>query len=215
MGARLADELDLSAAAEELRAVVAAVREAGPDSPPAPGPWCTYCPAYLRCPAQATLLRELLPVSAEQVPTLSAEQLPALYERLVLVESVVEAARKAVDTLARSNPIRLPDGRVYGLREEVHETLDPDVTERVLSELWGPEYAAKAVRAEKVATGAALEDAARARVEKLTAEAKAATLGGKARRVTVSSQEEAARAAIRAAGGARQRVVARLRAFRP
>jgi Protein of unknown function (DUF2800) len=112
------------------------------------GEWCRWCPARLACPAKMGAIMALRAPEgvATQFGALLGEdatQAHALYER---AEEAMKTIRGQLYGYARDNPIRLPDGQVFGPVTSTREEVDATVAWPVLAEL-GPEVAAAAVEA--------------------------------------------------------------------
>ena len=151
------DMLDLDAAAARIRALMERPAPAVPGGL-VQGAHCQYCPAFGQCPAKLGLVRGLFD---GELPALDADTAPLVFERLVLAEEVLERVRHTVQEYARSKPIRLPDGKVFGLKDCGVESIDPDLGAPVLAEAFGPEVVAASVEVEKKLTKAALGRALR------------------------------------------------------
>lgn len=134
------DFAQLVAMAERIAAVVDACYAAellGDAADYRIGEHCHYCPAFLRCPAQMGLARQLAhdtELAGSELPPLTAEDAPRILERLEASEKLLERIRKHVDAYAKAQPIRFPDGRTYCLQEKSREKLDPDKAGPVLKE---------------------------------------------------------------------------------
>lgn len=127
------------------------------------GEHCVYCPARLACPAKTAVIREWA-----QDPAGAAEGIRKMLTpetaraALIKVREVREAMRvveSALHAYAKENPIRLPDGRVFGPHETRRELMDGNVAYRVLAEKWGADVALNAC--EMDATKASIERAAK------------------------------------------------------
>lgn len=128
MAERIAAVVDACFAAELLGADAADYRL---------GEHCHYCPAFLRCPAQMGLARQLAhdtELAGSELPPLTPEDAPRILERLEASEKLLERIRKHVDAYAKAMPIRFPDGRAYCLQEKSREKLDPDKAGPVLKD---------------------------------------------------------------------------------
>lgn len=135
------DALDLAAMATRLRDVWLAVAKAEllPEAfTPTIGEHCRYCPAFLRCPAQMGLARELardVELSTAELPPLTPEDVPRVLEKLEAGEALLKRIRAHIDEYARARPVHLPDGRVYGLQEREREGFDAEKAAPVLEGL--------------------------------------------------------------------------------
>lgn len=124
---RLRAVLDSVAAAEWVPEAVA----------PVMGTHCRYCPAFLRCPAQMSLARELgRDAELEQpLPDLEHEDVPAILQRLERSEALLARIREHVEAYASSHPVRMPDGRTFGVVERTREGFDATLAAPVLDAL--------------------------------------------------------------------------------
>jgi hypothetical protein len=206
------DAFALAAAAERLRGIVVSTSAAEEQwaqthqVTPVAGEHCRYCPAFLRCPAKATLARELALQSAandptELTPVLDAASVPAALERLWAAQQVLERVKRTLDEFAASHPVYLPDGRVYGSVESSKESFDPAIGASALAQLFGPDVAGEAVEVEKTLSKAALERALRKHI------------AGTDKKLTHAVRE--AHEAIRAAGGSKVVTWTSVKAFKP
>lgn len=204
------DVFALADATERLRRVVAAASEAEADYKatgqvvPAAGEHCRYCPAFLRCPAKATLARELALQAgtadpAQLSPVLDAESLPKVLERLWAAQEVLKRVGATLEEFASTHPVYLPDGRVYGSIESTKESFDPTIGASALAAKFGPDVAADAVEVEKTLTKAALKRAlAKVRGER-----------------PLAAVEREAHEAIRNAGGSKVVTWTSVKTFKP
>lgn len=135
------DALDLAAMAVRLHRVwtTVATAELMPEEfPPVVGPHCKHCPAYLRCPAQMGLARELArdtELRDAQLPDLEHEDVARILERLEAGEALLKRIRAHVETYAEAHPVRMPDGRVFARVERVREAFDAEKAAPVLEGL--------------------------------------------------------------------------------
>lgn len=117
--------LDLYSHAMEVRNQIASPRLAE-------GSQCRWCPCYATCPAKVTLLAK--PFGADQItPEIAA----SAYERLRLYKAAVEKAEAILKDYARTHPIPLEGGEVYGVRIDRTRSLDGKVAEKALRDLLG------------------------------------------------------------------------------
>lgn len=123
----------------ELHARVARAAATAPGDFAKVGDHCANCPALRVCPAQVTLVRELVaaPPSAEGLPALSDEDAGRAWAK-------VQEYREALDRIAASLRVRaerkglpLPDGRWLVPVESTRRTVDVDRALPVLRELVG------------------------------------------------------------------------------
>jgi hypothetical protein len=146
------DAFDLDDFALELGALAVmieghrALYAAGQEPPMVEGSHCTWCPAYVRCPAKTALLRAAAleaPAPGEITPDVAARA----YSRLKLYKAAVEKAEEILKTYARTHPIPLEGGMVYAVRYDNTKTLDGKVAASALEALLG-EAAGEAVEVE-------------------------------------------------------------------
>jgi len=139
------DSLELDDHLDRLRALVRQVEELqvrAPEERPAPveGPWCTYCPAFLACPAKRALLLALAqdPDAALAAPDQGEmpgpEQLGEGWRRLRRAKQALERVEAIYKELARVAPIPLGDGEVLGVRRTESEGLVGHLAAKVLEE---------------------------------------------------------------------------------
>ena len=69
---------------------------------------------------------------------LTAETAARAYERIRLYKAAIERAEAILKEYARTNPIQLEDGRVYGVRIDATRQIDGRVGETVLRDMLGP-----------------------------------------------------------------------------
>jgi hypothetical protein len=133
------DAFDLDAFALELTGLadrIDAVRAGMVEPRLAEGPQCKWCPSFNACPAKVALLRAgalAPPEPAELTPTIAAEA----YRRLRIYEAAVAKAKEILREYARTTPIPLEDGQVYGVRLDKTKSLDGVVAATVLREWFG------------------------------------------------------------------------------
>lgn len=154
------DAIDLDAMAERLKAVLQFAAEEKADVTKLElheGDHCTYCPAFLQCPAKVTLLRELLALP-EQSKVIPKEQVGAMLERLWLGKEVLKRTEEMLEEYVRAHPTKLPStGETYALVEQEKEKIDPVVGRTIVSALVGSELAEKCVENEPTFTKAQLK----------------------------------------------------------
>lgn len=130
------DAMDLDGFEVELRAALDAI----PTAEPRTGAHCRFCPARAACPATEKdaaavagedASRALVRVTRGELAT--PEQLGAAYERLVVLEDVLRAARDRVRTeVDRLGAVPLPSGRRLRLVDVSRETLSRASVKRAL-----------------------------------------------------------------------------------
>lgn len=178
----------LDAAAAAIAEVVEAVRHAELNSEPLEptiSSHCTYCPSYLRCPAQATLLAEVAAHAAVDGPvpldigteegraalvesTFSdPERLHKFLVRLDAMKKLVTWLDDAVHDSARAKPLLLPGGEVYGVVTMAREKLDALVAQKALADEFGQAFADEAIEVSLETSKAAIKRAATKRIDVL------------------------------------------------
>lgn len=149
------DAIDLDAMAERLKAVLQFAAEEKLELHE--GDHCTYCPAFLQCPAKTALLREVLALPS-QPTVIPKEQVGAMIERLWLGKEVIDRTEKMLEEYVRAHPTKLPStGETYALVEQEKEKIDPVVGRTIVSALVGSELAEKCVENEPTFTKAQLK----------------------------------------------------------
>jgi len=148
--------VQLAAAEEKIRAIVAGVREehkrADAGKPPTlvTGPQCEYCDSRAFCPARTSEASALLskrPMSPKEAARgLTPEQAVTLAVRLPMAAEVVGSARNALKAYVDANgPIELPDGRIWGPDGDTTTEIDAATAYAFLCQDAGEEYAAEAI----------------------------------------------------------------------
>lgn len=163
------DELDLEAVAAELRGLLerALAEEAHVAKGGTPrtvrGPHCKYCPALPYCPAQTALVREVGFASIEPgAPVITAENAPALLEKLEAVDRLREMMWAALKTYAQGAPVQLPSGEVWGPTETEKEGIDAAKAGLLLAEKYDAQVAIDATKSEPSMSWTQLEVALKA-----------------------------------------------------
>lgn len=114
------------------------------------GPWCAWCPAQRRCPAQVSALLAVLNGDAEwavaNVVELTETQAGRLWAELKVAEKLALALRKRLEGFARVSPLPLPNGDVLAAREERQEEPKPLDVFAYLKTRYGEDVAYAAVR---------------------------------------------------------------------
>lgn len=220
----------LDAAAAAIAEVVEAVRHAELNSEPLEpsiSSHCTYCPAYLRCPAQATLLAEvsrsslfddqIVPVDVGTDEGRAAlvestfsdpERLDQFLVRLDAMKKLVAWLDNAVQTAARAKPLPLPGGEVYGVVTTAREKLDALVAQKALADEFGQAFADEAIEVSLETSKAAIKRAATKRIDVLRATRNEPGL--KVTHVVTKAVE-----AIRSAGGVGKSTSSTVKRFTP
>ena len=199
--ARLLDETELAEAVARTRSVIDATQaeamlaSVGSPSAPVVGEHCKYCPAFLRCPAQVSLLKGVV-----DVDEIREEDMPVALLRIEAIEAALKKAQGIIDTWASARPILLPDGQVYGKKERSVELLNPEIGLQVLGDRYGPAVAATAVESKLVLTKKKLVEALRPL---------------KTKEKGITRLEEEAVAAIAEAGGVSVKTTVSLGKYKP
>lgn len=133
------------------------------------GSWCTYCPAFGRCPEKAGLVREL--VGELEAPALTPETAPLVYQRWQHAKKALALVEEALRQYAGAEgeqPIPVVDapGLVWGAKRLEKKELDPVRGAAVIGQRFGPEVAARAVEQRPRLTKASLRRAIEAPVRK-------------------------------------------------
>jgi hypothetical protein len=136
----------------------------------------------------------------DQLGGLAPSDAGRVYLRAVEILALAEDVTKAVEDLARVQPIPLPDGSVLkevpvSWKTKVHA----EIAETVLAETFGPDVAAQAIEQEKRTTLTAIKEALRPISP----------------RGTLGKNEERAVNAIRAKGGLREGTSPGVRRVKP
>jgi Protein of unknown function (DUF2800) len=143
------DGFDLDLIGDRLRAMTRGVEEARADADAGrmprlhEGPWCSHCPARWICPVKMSRVTQLAiapmsvitgasPVAVPVIGELSPADLAVVVDRLEKAEDELRGIRNAVKIRAREEPIRLTDGRLYGVRKKKTPTVDGKVAHRVI-----------------------------------------------------------------------------------
>lgn len=126
------DALDLGAIAAEMRALRRSLTR-GP-TPPVPGAHCTqqFCKLRGICPATLSALATAQPVGERfSIEIRDAEHARWTLERLAGAQAALDSVKNAVAEFARTTPVPMPGGMVYGWREASDRHVDADTPERV------------------------------------------------------------------------------------
>ena len=136
------------------------------------GAWCRYCPALATCPAQNAALMAVaqdpgslaaLEAKAAALPkaiaALSETDLALAWERLEVLIPALEAAKSAAKARILQGQVRRADGMVLRAMEQSRDSVVGTLAAQVLTEVCGPEVAAKAVTYEASTTKAAIKKA--------------------------------------------------------
>lgn len=130
------------------------------------GPHCRYCPAFAYCPAQVSLIKDLVRddtpnamTAADIAAALTTTQAAAAWTKLKAAENVVDRLKEAIKLYALNNDVALPNGMVLGVVEREVESLDGGVVHRVVTARHGKDVADTVVTME--ATKAAIKEAVR------------------------------------------------------
>lgn len=113
------------------------------------GEHCRRCAALGQCPAMGTLARNLVHESTLEGPVYLHEgNVREVYERARAVRTLLERVEFALEAWAESTPIELGDGRVFGKTKLPRDVFDVALSEPALIEMFGPEFAQRAIDTE-------------------------------------------------------------------
>ncbi len=144
------DAFDLDSAADDLKKLwprmVTAAREydAGREPPVSMGEHCGWCPGVAHCRAQKGLVRAVagLPERVgEWALPLNDEVAVASWEKIALLEDLLDMAKKGIKSYSKSHPLTLPNGDVLGLIEASSEKIDGTKAYVVLVQEFGHDLA--------------------------------------------------------------------------
>jgi hypothetical protein len=162
------------------------------------GAWCAWCPSRRACPAQLSTLVALVeqwPDMQRREYVLTPEAAGAAYVKLSALHKAVGAALDDLRSIARQEPLPLPDGTTYSPQERPR--LDPDKAHEVLAQRYGQEVADKAV---PLVRHASLTEASREVARALVAERMKQHERGAIPKPTLKACEKEARALLEAHG---------------
>lgn len=134
------DEFDFDEVEEALRTLARRIEAQRAGEPPqlATGPHCRYCPALTLCPAQASLVRAMVPTVASfdsRLQALTPEERGFAWEKVKEAKNLVERVEKALRVMAQAEPITLPDGRIVKEVASSRRILEPGATARLIAEV--------------------------------------------------------------------------------
>jgi hypothetical protein len=151
------DVFDLTAVQQQIRDVAVAALKAADDVAAGKTPHlvtgshCTYCPTIMSCKAVTNHLVAIARNSAEFITdpvTLTPEEAGLAWVKISIVEKGLAAAKESLKQIAMSMPLPLPNGKVIAAVETGRETIDAEITEKVMTKLYGPQIAGEAVEIE-------------------------------------------------------------------
>ena len=124
------------------------------------GAWCDHCPAWLRCPAQVSLVRaipdELRKMGVEKSPStgeleprpgaLNVDNAAEAWMTIERIEAVLALAKQQICSLSAVGEIDipLPDGRVIGRTQTTRREVDAKRALPIVEKRYGREAAAEA-----------------------------------------------------------------------
>ena len=176
--AKALDALDLAAEGDRVRRIVSRVHSArwlvSQDRTPnvrLTEDGCRYCPAKLSCPGRVGAIATLASVAGLAAPTIripvTLANAGAVWLAIDAMRAVLKAAEDEVESMARSGPVPLPDGRELWAVETPRETVgDVEAIERIIAEKYGADAVAEVVEIKKTATKSALETLAKSKAAK-------------------------------------------------
>lgn len=134
-------EMELAAFAQRMATVT---RET---SRVAEGDHCRYCPAFDSCPAKQTLLRTFTPDVIEShtavaIDTMDDDARLEVWTKIDALEEVLKRAKGLMRESIQNRPIRVGD-RVIAMVEEERRSVNCEIAESVVEQMFGMEYAAK------------------------------------------------------------------------
>ncbi len=139
------DAFDLAETADQLRELAS---ELEIDSQHvSEGDWCTYCPAWLSCPAKVALAASLasgVVVDGFGVQAMTLDQLGEAYRKVEKILPVAERIKEAIRERAETEDVPLGDGRVLRAVDWPSTSVNSKVALRVIAELHGDQVAAAA-----------------------------------------------------------------------
>ncbi len=93
------------------------------------GPWCTFCPGKLSCPAKVAMLRHTAQLAVAKAPLELTDDEAAWWAlRLSQIESMTKRAREYLKgRVDAKGPIQLGNGLVWGPQESVRNRILPNV----------------------------------------------------------------------------------------
>lgn len=161
------DPFDIADIYHEMKALRAKLLN-GP-TPPVPGPWCTqhYCKLKGICAATKAALANAYPLEDALTHEIRDEDHARwILARLPGAKAALKAVEDAVDDYAKSKPVHLADGTMYGQVERESRSVSVDTEEKraALASVLG-RHADTAVRTEHSATLGTIKEAARKCVE--------------------------------------------------
>lgn len=198
------DAFDLDAAEEELRALhlrVMRLRDraaAGEVLPVAIGPHCRYCPSLRHCPGQTALVRAVCG-GAPMARPITPPEVAETWHKVKAARRILGELEAQMHAIAAQEPIDLGDGTVLGEVETSRREVIGEVAQCVLTELHGPEVAARACEVTVEATFSSIQSALRP----------------VAPRGKLTALKQAAEAALEAAGGVRVKRARRVEVYTP
>ncbi len=117
---------DLATMADRVEAAQAEVA-AGKMTVVTEGEHCTYCPAFMACPAKHALVTRLAmqpdQVASDLLANLTPETSRAAYLRLKEINTVVAKVSAALDEYSQQSPIQLSESLYYGPRPHTVEKI--------------------------------------------------------------------------------------------
>ena len=168
------DTLDLAVARKQIRKVMEEAKKAEADvaagkTPKlSTGAHCDYCPAIMSCKAVTGIVAAVAKNPAEYIldpVTLTPEQAGLAWVKIDIAIEGLKMAKKNLEQIAMSIPLPLPNGKVIASVETKRETITPDVTEAVMTELYGNEAASEAIEIKKSTSRTLLKSVVRAHLK--------------------------------------------------
>jgi len=134
------DEFDFDDAEEDLSRLARRLeaQRAGEPLRFATGGHCRYCPALTLCPAQASLVRAIVPTVADvetRLQALSPAERGTAWEKVKEAEDLVKRVKGALRVMAQAEPFPLPDGRMVKEVASSRRATEPGATSRLIAEV--------------------------------------------------------------------------------
>lgn len=150
------DVFDLTMVQGKVRDVVEAALQAEKDlaSGGTPklvtGSHCTYCPAVMSCRAVIGIIAAVAKdpgslIFDPMTMVLTPEEAGLAWIKVEIALAGLKAAKENLKEIAMSIPLPLPNGKVIAAVETNREYIDAEITEKIMTEVYGPKIAGEAV----------------------------------------------------------------------
>lgn len=144
----------------ELVEKVDAAKASGAVPDPVEGDHCRWCPSFNFCPAKARLVNATAQLE-DLIQPLTPETVALALGRIDLVKGVIKRVEVLLEDFARTTPVPLPDGTIYGPVDRPKMEFDALKAEAVLTERYGEGFAMTAVEVSKDVTKKSIDRAVR------------------------------------------------------